>query len=181
MPVNFAKYWQDILLPILRHDPPPIIPQAVVRQGHYVLLVKRDHPALWELPGGGMRPGESPADTVVREVYEETGTTVEIQEFLGWYERTGFRAHRSPVYVCRPTGGRLRPQLNEASTVRYFPLSDLPRGMFPWYRSILQRDLDSTAPRPLQHTQHVGWRTLGHCLWLDFANRWGFFAEECRS
>jgi hypothetical protein len=47
--------------------------------------------------------------------------------------------------------------------------------MFPWYRSILQRDLDSAAARPLQHTQHLGWRTLGHCLWLDFANRWGLF------
>ena len=86
----------------------------------------------------------------MREVYEETGTTVVIQEFLGWYERTGFRPHRSPVYVCTPTGGSLRAQLDETITVRYFPLLALPRGLFPWYRPMLQGDLDSTAPRPLR-------------------------------
>jgi 8-oxo-dGTP diphosphatase len=175
MGFNFAKYWRDIIFPIVTRQHPPTIPQAVVLQGHHVLLVKRDHPALWELPGGGMMPGESPEDTVRREVYEETGTAVEILEFLGWYERTGFRTHRSPVYVCAPTGGNLRPQLDEAIMVQYFPLSALPRGMFPWYRPILQRDVLSKAPRPLQRTEHLGVRTLVHCLFLDLGNRWGLF------
>jgi 8-oxo-dGTP pyrophosphatase MutT (NUDIX family) len=175
MAVDFSKYWRDIIVPIVMHHPPPTIPQAVVLQSQHVLLVKRDNPALWELPGGGMTPDETPEDTVVREVYEETGTTVVIREFLGWYERTGFRPHRSPVYVCTPTGGSLRPQHDETITVRYFPLLALPRGLFPWYRPMLQGDLDSTAPRPLRRTQHVGWRTLVHCLWLDLGSRCGLF------
>jgi ADP-ribose pyrophosphatase YjhB (NUDIX family) len=175
MPFAFSKYWRDIIFPIITRQSPPTIPQAVVLQGQHVLLVKRDNPALWELPGGGMIAGEAPEDTVVREVFEETGTTVEIRELLGWYERTGFRPHRSPVYVCLPTGGSLRPQLDEALTVRYFPLLGLPHALFPWYRPILQHDIDSASPRPLSRTQHVGFCTLVQCLWLDLGNRCGLF------
>ncbi|MBE1874775.1 NUDIX hydrolase [Myceligenerans pegani] len=37
----------------------------------------------WTMPGGGMEPGEHPADAVVREVFEETGYHVELGELLG--------------------------------------------------------------------------------------------------
>ncbi len=39
-------------------------------------------PGMWGLPGGGIDPGENPAATVQREVYEETGQTIEILRFL---------------------------------------------------------------------------------------------------
>lgn len=174
MGIQFHKYWSDIVLPILRRDPPPTIPQAIVLQEEQVLLVKRDHPALWELPGGGMLPGESPEDTVIREVSEETGLLVDIVEMLGWYDRTGLRAHSSPVYICRPLGGTLRPLRDEASTVRYFALDALPRGLFPWYRVILQHDLRRATSRPIRRTQHVGVRTLWHCILLDLGGRLQF-------
>jgi 8-oxo-dGTP pyrophosphatase MutT (NUDIX family) len=174
MGIQFHKYWYDVLLPIVCREHAPTIPQAVVLQHQQVLLVKRDNPALWELPGGGMLPGESPEETVVREVHEETGIAVEIVELLGWYARTGFRAHCSPVYICRPIGGCLRPHTDEASTVRYFPLHALPHGLFPWFRGILQHDIQNAAPRPLQRTQHVGVQTLLHCLALDLGGRFGW-------
>ncbi|GAA1851244.1 NUDIX hydrolase [Myceligenerans crystallogenes] len=37
----------------------------------------------WSMPGGGVEPGEHPADAAVREVFEETGYHVELAEILG--------------------------------------------------------------------------------------------------
>lgn len=169
-----SKYWHDILAPILRREQAPTIPQAIVLQGEQVLLVQRDNPRLWELPGGSMTLGEAPEQTVLREVREETGLEVVIVELLGIYERTGFRAHRSPVYVCRPTGGHLGTADDDTVTTGFFPLQALPRGMFPWYRSILQQDLGSSQVRPLRRTQHLGLWTLLQCTCLDLASRCGW-------
>lgn len=176
MPLQLHKYWHDLLIPVLRHDRAPTVPQAIVLRGQQVLLVQRDNPRFWELPGGGIAPGETAAETVIREVQEETGVRVEIVELLGWYARTGFRAHRSPVYVCRPYSGQVQPQDDDTLQVQYFPLHALPHGLCPWYRVILQRDLLSAQPRLLQHTKHLGLRTVLHCLGLDFASRLGLLS-----
>lgn len=37
----------------------------------------------WTLPGGGIEPGEDPADAVIREVFEESGYTCAIDHLLG--------------------------------------------------------------------------------------------------
>ena len=39
-------------------------------------------PGLWSLPGGGIDEGENPAQAVQREIYEETGQTVDVRQFL---------------------------------------------------------------------------------------------------
>lgn len=39
-------------------------------------------PGVWTLPGGGVDPGESPSDAVLREVFEETGQEVAIDQVL---------------------------------------------------------------------------------------------------
>lgn len=54
---------------------------ALVRHDDAVLLTElsvaaRTAPGAWTMPGGGIDPGEDPADAVVREVWEETGQRV---------------------------------------------------------------------------------------------------------
>lgn len=53
---------------------------AVVRSSRGVLMTelsaRTNAAGLWNLPGGGLDPGEDPTDAVVREVHEETGQHV---------------------------------------------------------------------------------------------------------
>lgn len=44
---------------------------------------RTNSPGRWGLPGGGVDPGESPQDAVVREVAEETGQRVRLTDVLG--------------------------------------------------------------------------------------------------
>jgi len=171
--VNLRKYWVDILRPVLARVEPPTVPQAVVFSGESVLLVRRDNPALWELPGGSMHPGETAEQAARREVEEETGVCIEIVGLLGWYERTGFRAHRSPVFVCRPLHAHPPPPSDDVVDVRYFPLAALPRNLFPWFRPILDDAVTAGRSAPLERRQHLGALVVLQCAWLDLSARLG--------
>jgi 8-oxo-dGTP pyrophosphatase MutT (NUDIX family) len=135
-----------------------LIAQAVVLRGQgdtaEVLLVKRTSPCAWELPGGNLDPGEPPEQAAVREVREETGLSVRIDRLLGWYERTGFRPHRSPVYVCSVLSGTPRPN-QESYEARFFPAQHLPLGLFPWYRPLI-RDAVTGRIHLVPVHQHLG-------------------------
>ncbi|MEL4359395.1 MULTISPECIES: NUDIX hydrolase [unclassified Luteococcus] len=59
---------------------------AVVRSSRGVLGTecseKTAVPGLWQLPGGGLNPGESPSEALIREVAEETGQEVRINRLI---------------------------------------------------------------------------------------------------
>ena len=50
-----------------------------------VLLTRRADNGQWCLPSGGMEPGESPAEAVIRETFEETGLHVRVKRLVGVY------------------------------------------------------------------------------------------------
>jgi len=70
---------------------PTIGVSAVVINNHLqVLLIKRNKPpacGLWSIPGGKQEPGESIKQACEREVWEETGLTVEVKNVLAVIER----------------------------------------------------------------------------------------------
>ena len=69
---------------------------AVVRHEGQLLLIRRAKPpqaGRWSLPGGRVEPGERLRDAVAREVFEETGLTVDVGDQVGWVERIGEGHH----------------------------------------------------------------------------------------
>jgi 8-oxo-dGTP diphosphatase len=108
---------------------------VVVDEGRMLLAHWVEGPyAAWTLPGGGIDPGEDPADAVVREVLEETGYDVVVDELLGIQSRTIPAAHRihpgEPdqhqlriIYRVHVVGGELRDEVGGTTdTAAWFPL-----------------------------------------------------------
>jgi 8-oxo-dGTP diphosphatase len=62
------------------HDPLPhhFTASGLVVCGEYILLVHHKRIGGWVPPGGHIEPDELPEQTVIREILEETGVTVEI-------------------------------------------------------------------------------------------------------
>ena len=121
---------------------------------HRLLLQHRTDDSTWDLPGGYMELGETTEETARREVQEETG--LEISEltlfrvFAGKefsYEcPNGDQVFAvSPVYVTHDPHGNLRPDGNEGSEVKYFPIYDLPNELLPQVRAIIEGFLRSNG------------------------------------
>jgi 8-oxo-dGTP pyrophosphatase MutT (NUDIX family) len=58
---------------------------AVIFDDGRILLQRRDDTGRWGLPGGGVEPGESVRQALIREVREETGLVVEPLRLIGVY------------------------------------------------------------------------------------------------
>ena len=85
----------------------------------------------WELPGGVATPGESPEETAIREVAEETGLMVVAERITGIYPEPGHRLGPAMHFVvlCHRNPADARPRINSAEIVEsgWFERSALPR------------------------------------------------------
>ena len=90
-----------------------------------VILCGRDRPVLWSLPKGTPDEGETTEQTALREVREETGLEVVLEDVLGqieyWFGRPGTRIHkRVYFFLMSPTGGNTEDHDPEFDRVRWF-------------------------------------------------------------
>ena len=120
---------------------------AVIRDGERFLLARHAHSGLWSLIGGGVEPGEDPADAVDREVFEETGARIRITGVIGAYGG-------EPLAVTYPNGDQVgyvtiayecellseaTPDLDEIIELGWFPrevIAALPRR--DWIDRVIQ-------------------------------------------
>lgn len=88
------------------------------RPGAYGIIVGRDGVLLTEqsapdpdiqLPGGGIDPGETPVQALIREAHEETGWTIRVRRKLGVYQRYVWMPEYKlwarkicHIYLCAP-------------------------------------------------------------------------------
>lgn len=103
---------------------------VVLREGR-VLLIQEPLDGLWTLPGGWADVGESPSESVVKEVREESGLLVRADRLLGVQDRN---QHGYPPYAfhayklffrCLEEGGTPGPGI-DALAVDFFDPDDLP-------------------------------------------------------
>lgn len=100
----------------------------LARDGRLLLVHRRhdrtDHPDTWDLPGGHIEPGESPADAMRREVREEVGA--EVTAFHGVAFPDFFPSAETHVFVVTGwTGEPANLALDEHDDLRWFTADEV--------------------------------------------------------
>jgi len=97
-----------------------------------VLLVKHSYGRMnWEVPGGAAEHDETPTQTALREVLEETGLTVTADRLTGIYYEHHGPGHEALhfVFLCRVMDEKAlpHPASDEITACSYWSPRALPR------------------------------------------------------
>jgi mutator protein MutT len=106
---------------------------AILIENGRVLIARRrpgaSQAGMWEFPGGKVRPGESPAQCLKREILEELGIEIAVGEFFGEsvyaYED---KTIRLLAYRVRAEGGEM--SRNDHAELAWVAIADLGRYRF---------------------------------------------------
>lgn len=142
--VPFPSWLRRIFLRVL--NPSFMVgAMALVEDEQGRILVLRHtyrHHAPWGLPGGWLKRAESPEAGLAREVYEETGYEVEVQQLLAarFYDRSVLDL----MYRCRVVRGEYNPT-DETNAHRWALPGELPE-LLQNQRDMLEK-VGIVAPR----------------------------------
>lgn len=107
--------------------------------GEILLIDRASEPTGWAFPGGYVDQDETPEAAAVREIQEETGLSIRIEEIFHVYpffSETGLMTGVTYVYRATVTGGLFRPG-SDAKGVSSFPFSLIP-SLIPSHEEILR-------------------------------------------
>jgi 8-oxo-dGTP pyrophosphatase MutT (NUDIX family) len=111
----------------------PGVTAVVFDDAGRVLLGERSDDGRWALIAGVMDPGEQPAETVVREVFEETAVHVVVERVTSimtqppvTYPNGDECEYVDITFRCRAVGGEARVNDDESVAVGWFAIDELP-------------------------------------------------------
>ena len=126
----------ETLLTILAKEDGYATPKVDVRgavfRDNRILLVKEKIDNKWTLPGGWADPCNSPSESVVHEIYEESGFETNVQKLLAVYDRSK-HPHKPLIpfhiyklfFLCEITGGSIQTS-HETTDVDFFAEDRIP-------------------------------------------------------
>jgi 8-oxo-dGTP pyrophosphatase MutT (NUDIX family) len=136
---------------------------ALIIDNGKVLLLHHKKLGVWLYPGGHIEKNETPDQTVVREVKEETGLNIEIigekdnnladinadvsvlyNPYIILCELVGNHYHNDIVYLCKISGKNREIKQNEGESkdIRFFTMDELNDiNLFPNFRRLLEKVL----------------------------------------
>jgi 8-oxo-dGTP pyrophosphatase MutT (NUDIX family) len=128
---------------------------GLVRDGNRLLLVQNRENHHWTTPGGAIEPDETPAEAVVREVWEETGLVVRPRslfavyggpKFLVRYSNGDETQYVSIMFDCEIESGEPRPDGDETVAVQFYSLDEARTlALSPWLSHMLPRLYDTSV------------------------------------
>lgn len=94
---------------------------AIIKRGGEVLATQRGHGDFvggWEFPGGKIEQGETPEEALVREIHEELGVAIEVDELVMVvdYDYETFHLHML-CFLCHEVDGEI--ELREHLAARW--------------------------------------------------------------
>jgi 8-oxo-dGTP diphosphatase len=125
----------------------PVVATGVaVVEGDEILLVRRGRPpheGLWAVPGGKVDRGETLAEAATREVKEETGLLVELDEIVWVGEFIDDENHLVLIdFLGTPTGGEMEAG-DDATELQWVRIEaafelDMPETMYELLEVLLE-------------------------------------------
>lgn len=133
-PATLSALYHELAAGQAGHATPKVDVRGVVfREGRVLLVEEKLDGNRWTLPGGWADPGESAAESVVREVWEETGFRVRAVKLLAVFDRARhhppflFHAYKL-FFLCAPESGERHVHADniESGEVGWFARDALP-------------------------------------------------------
>lgn len=129
---------------------------GIVRDGRgSILLVQQNDSGAWSTPGGAVEMQETPADAVVREVWEETGLLVRPTRLIAVYGGPAFvvrypngdeSQYISAIFECVVESGTLQSSSGETLAARFMSYDEAAQApLAPWLPKVLRRLYDETT------------------------------------
>jgi ADP-ribose pyrophosphatase YjhB (NUDIX family) len=126
---------RDVLLALWRQETGYVTPKVEVRGASFrdgrVLLVRETADGHWTLPGGWADVGESPSQSIEKEIEQESGFRARAVKLAALYDRSrhGHGETQFPgwkaFFLCELSGGEARGSY-ETDAVGFFDPQDLP-------------------------------------------------------
>ncbi|GIP18119.1 NUDIX hydrolase [Paenibacillus montaniterrae] len=129
----------------------PSVAAIVRNENNEILFIRKSNETIWGLPAGAIEIGETPAQAIRREVYEETGLTVNPERIIGVFGGDKYKYEYSNghkveylviMFECSIIEGILYALDGEAEELRFYKQDEIPEIAIPYPKEIFDRELN---------------------------------------